>query len=142
MTYLGIMIYTYTLIKAVRFLSTVLDTWSSRIEWNLFISCRLWIILLRLAITGGSSEKHSVKSHSALVKVLKMFILSEWVNYIESRGYWLNFISISLKIDALSLFLRPLIRFTLRTVTRKWKDTFQFKCQHKYLYNNNLIFWF
>lgn len=57
----------------MRFFKTVLDAWSSKMEWYLFISWSAWIMRFRAAITVGSSEKLPVKSQRAFAKVLQGF---------------------------------------------------------------------
>lgn len=62
---------TNTLTKLVRFLRTVLDAWSSKIVWNLFISWRTWLNLFKADITLGSSLNWRLSSQSELANKLE-----------------------------------------------------------------------
>lgn len=62
--------------KDVRFFSMVLEAWSNKIVWNLFISCRLCINLFNDANTAESSLKCKLKSHSPFANKLQTTTLN------------------------------------------------------------------
>lgn len=53
------------------FFNTVLEHWSKRIVWNLFISWRLWIILVKAPCELLSPWKCLLRSHRDVANALK-----------------------------------------------------------------------
>jgi len=61
---------TYLLIKLLRSFITVLEAWSNKMLWYLFISCNARISLFKNAIISGSSLKYKDNSHRLLANWL------------------------------------------------------------------------